>query len=76
MSAIPLIARGARASLPVRLAAFSGFLMTLLYLVFSVFPIIDVQNPWTFTAKIVGTVAAIEGIGALYYLRASRQFAI
>ena len=73
MFAIPLIARGERASLTVRLAAFSGFLMTLLFLILSVFPIIDVQNPWTFTVKIVGTLAAIEGLGALYYLRASRQ---
>ena len=46
--------------------------MTLLFLILSVFPIIEVQNPWSFTAKIVGTVAAIEGVGALYHLRASR----
>ncbi len=73
MFAIPLVARGERASLTVRLAALSGFLMTLLFLITSVFPIIDVQNPWMFTAKIVGTVAAIQGVGALYYLRASRR---
>ena len=66
MFAIPLVARGERASLAVRLAALSGFLMTLLFLILSVFPTIDVQNPWMFTAKIVGTVAAIEGVGALY----------
>jgi amino acid transporter len=72
MFAIPLVARGERPNLTVRIAAASGFLMTLLFLVLSVFPIIDVQNPWAFTAKIVGTVATIQGAGALYYLRASR----
>jgi hypothetical protein len=73
MFAIPLVARGDRPSLTVRLAALSGFLMTLMYVVLSVFPIFDVQNPWMFTAKILGTVAAIQGAGAAYYLRASRS---
>jgi glutamate:GABA antiporter len=73
MFAIPLVACGERPAPTVRLAAVSGFLMTLLYLVLSVFLIIDVQNPWVFTAKIMGTVATIQGAGAMYYLRASRS---
>ncbi len=72
MFAIPLVARGERPSLMVRIAAASGFLMTLLYVVLSIFPIIDVKDPWSFTAKIVGTVAAIQCVGAAYYLWASR----
>jgi amino acid transporter len=58
MFAIPLMARGEKPTRSVRWAAMSGFIMTLLYVVTSVFPIIDVQNPWTFTAKIVIVVGA------------------
>ena len=70
MFAIPLIARGEKPSLSVRVAAASGFAMTLLYVLLSVFPIIDVQNPWLFTAKIIGLVVALQCAGAAYYWRA------
>jgi len=54
----------------VRVAACSGFAMTLLYVLLSVFPIITVQSPWLFTAKIIGLVIALQLAGALYYWRA------
>jgi hypothetical protein len=72
MFAIPLVARGEKPSWGVRLAALSGFLMTLLFVVLSVFPIIDVQNPWLFTAKIAGTVLVLQSLGAAFYWRATR----
>jgi amino acid transporter len=67
MFAIPLVARGERPSSGVRWAAFSGFLMTLLYVVMSIFPIIDVPNPWLFTLKIVALVGGLQCAGAAYY---------
>ena len=75
MFAIPLVARGERASWSVRTAAVSGFLMTLLYVVLSAFPIIDVQNPWLFTAKIVAVVGGVQFAGSAYYWRAARAHA-
>ena len=70
---IPLVGPGEKASWGVRVAALSGFLMTFLYVVLSVFPIIDVQNPWLFTAKIAGVIVAVECAGAAYYWRAMRD---
>ena len=70
MFAIPLIARGEKPSWSVRVAAVSGFAMTLMYVLLSVFPIIEVQNPWLFTAKIIGVVVALQCAGAAYYWRA------
>ncbi len=70
MFAIPMIARGEKPSAAVRVAAFSGFAMTLLYVLLSVFPIIQVQNTWVFTAKIIGLVVGLQCAGAAYYWRA------
>jgi amino acid transporter len=75
MFAIPLVARGERASWGVRAAALSGFLMTLLYVVLSVFPIIDVQNPWLFTAKIIAVTGGLQCAGYAYYRRARARAA-
>ena len=72
MFAIPLIARGEKPGGGVRVAALSGFSMTLLYVVLSVFPIIEVQNPGVFTAKVVAVVGGLQIAAALYYRRASR----
>jgi amino acid transporter len=66
MFAIPILGYAA-ASLPLRLAALSGFAMTLLCVVLSVFPIIDVPNPLLFTAKVGGTVLACNVLGAAIY---------
>lgn len=72
MFAIPLLAPGERPSWSVRLAALSGFLMTLLYVVLAVFPIIDVEDPWLFTAKIVAVVIGLQGAAAAFYWRMAR----
>ena len=74
MFAIPLAARGERPSWSGRAAALSGFLMTLLYVVLSVFPIIDVLDPWMFTVKIVAVVAGLQCAGAAYYRSKARGF--
>jgi len=73
MFAIPLVARGDKPFWGVRVAALSGFLMTLLYVVLSVFPIIDLRNPGLFTAKIVTTVCVLQALGAAFYWRATRR---
>ena len=73
MFVIPLIGlRGAlsRPSVWVRVAAVSGFLMTLLFVVLSVFPIVDVQNRAAFTAKVSAVVLIPNLIGAFLYIRA------
>ena len=72
MFAIPLVARGERPSRIVSLAALSGFLMTLLFVVLAAFPIIKVPNPGGFAAKIIATIGALQCVGVAYYLRAVR----
>ena len=56
MFAIPLVGlRAVRADAPLwlRIAAISGFVVTLLFIVFSIFPIVEVVNSYWFAAKIV-----------------------
>jgi amino acid transporter len=73
MFAIPLAARGEKPPWSVRVAALSGFSMTLLYVVLAIFPVVDVQNPASFAVKVGGAVAAINALGAWHFLRASRR---
>jgi amino acid transporter len=73
MFAIPLVASGEKPSWSVRAAALSGFLMTLLYVVLSIFPVIDVKNPLTFTAKVSGVVAGLNIAGVWYFLLANKR---
>jgi fermentation-respiration switch protein FrsA (DUF1100 family) len=73
MFAIPLVARGEKPPWGVRVAAVSGFSMTLLYVVLSIFPVIDVKNAASFTAKVGGVVAGINAAGAWYFWRASKR---
>jgi amino acid transporter len=73
MFAIPLAARGEKPPWGVRVAAVSGFLMTLLYVVLSVFPVIDVANAASFAAKVGGAVGAINALGAGHFWRATRR---
>jgi amino acid transporter len=78
MFAIPLF--GLRVLKPappwwLRLAAASGFLMTLLYVALSIFPIIDVKSNFSFTIKIAGVIIAanIVGVGIFAAARAKRS---
>lgn len=73
MFAIPLVAHGEKPSWPVRLAALSGFAMTLLFVVLSIFPIVEEQNPGWFTVRMVAVVGGLQGAGALFYWRATRS---
>jgi NCAIR mutase (PurE)-related protein len=71
MFAIPLAAPGEKPSLFLRAAAMSGFLMTLLNVILSLFPIIDVPDPAVYGLKIGGLVLALNVAGALFYRRAT-----
>jgi amino acid transporter len=73
MFAIPLVAPGEKPSWLLRVAAVSGFAMTLLYIVLSVFPIIDVPNRLAFAVKISGLVIGLNLAGALFYWRAETR---
>jgi hypothetical protein len=76
MFAIPLAGLQGVAPRPpawLRVAAGSGFLMTLLYVTLSVFPIIRVESEGSFTAKIVTVIAVANAAGALVFLAAKRR---
>jgi amino acid transporter len=57
----------------VKIASGSGFLMTLLYVVLSVFPIIDVGNRASFTTKISGVVILGNLVGLAILWIAERR---
>jgi amino acid transporter len=71
MFALPLAGRQrviAKPALWLRAASVSGFAMTAMYLVLSLFPIIDVPRPLMFTAKVGGFVLACQLAAAgLFY---------
>ena len=58
-----------------RIAALSGFLVTLLYCVLSVFPIIEVPSWSAFAAKIAGVVIVANLLGVLLYHAGRRRSA-
>ena len=68
--AIPFLSptsRGLRPGLWLRLAAVSGFLMTLLFVALSVFPIIEVESSSHYSLKIAGVVLGANFIGWMIY---------
>jgi amino acid transporter len=71
MFALPLFGRQRKALKPalwLQAAAISGFVMTAMFLVLSLFPIIDVPRPLVFTVKIGGFVLACQlGAAGLFY---------
>ena len=76
MFAIPLFGlKGVtpRPPLWLRLASWSGLLMTLLYIVLSVFPIIKVESVFAFAFKIVLLIAAMNLVGIGILLSARRR---
>jgi amino acid transporter len=76
MFALPLVGFRGKATPPfwLRGAAVSGFLMTMLSVVLSVFPIIDVPNPAAFTAKVSVVIVACMALGAgLFFSYHRRQ---
>lgn len=72
MFALPLVGLRsfARTPLWLRLASVSGFAVTLLYIVLSIFPIIDVTSWVSFAAKIIAVVVVANVVGAALYLTA------
>ncbi len=75
MFAIPLFApkeRGLRPRLWLRLAAACGFLVTLLFVALSAFPIIDVRSHGLYALKTIGLVVVTNALGFLIY-RAGRR---
>jgi hypothetical protein len=78
MFALPLVGlRGLSPGPPLwlRVASLSGLLMTLLYIVLSVFPIIQVESVAVFTLKITLTIVAINLVGVAILVSARRRVA-
>jgi glutamate:GABA antiporter len=76
MFAIPLLAhkdRGLRPALWLRMAAASGFLVTLLFVLFSAFPIIQVRSHWLYSLKTVCIVVGANAVGVLVYKLGKRR---
>ena len=72
MFAIPLLARGEKPSWMVRVSALSGLAMTLLFVVLSIFPIVEEQNPGLFTIRMLAVLVGLQLAGAAFYVRAER----
>jgi len=76
MFAIPLVGLRniePRPPLWLRIASASGFAVTLLYVVLSIFPIIDVASWFSFATKISGVVIGLNLVGLAVYLNAARR---
>jgi amino acid transporter len=76
MFAIPLIglrASGQRVPKWLKITAVFGFLMTLLYVVLALVPIIQVENRLTFAIKIGGLIVVTNMVGFGIYLAASKR---
>jgi amino acid transporter len=74
--AIPIFspkARGLRPPLWMRLAAASGLLVTLLFVVLSIFPVIDVDSSWRYSLKIAGVVLGANLLGWIIYRAGQRK---
>jgi amino acid transporter len=68
--AIPIVAMkrfGVKAPLWLKLASASGFLVSVIYTFFTVFPIIAVRSRLAFAAKIIAVVVLANAIGALIF---------
>jgi glutamate:GABA antiporter len=76
MFAIPLFARkesGLRPGVWLRLAAGCGFLVTLLFVVLSAIPIIDVRNAGLYALKTLGVLVGANALGLFLYRIAKRR---
>ncbi len=68
--AIPLLApkaSGIRPSLALRVAAVAGFLVTLMFVALSIFPVIAVENESRYSLKIAGVVIGANVLGWIIY---------
>ena len=74
--AIPIVAMkrfSVQAPRWLQLASVSGFVVSVVYTFFTVFPIIEVRSRLAFGAKIIATVVLANLIGAVIYLMGSRR---
>jgi glutamate:GABA antiporter len=74
MFAIPIVGLRAAVNRPplwIRLASLSGLLMTSLYAMLSILPIVNVTNRAVFALKITALIAVTNAIGAAIYRNAS-----
>lgn len=74
--AIPLIGLkkfGVQAPFWLKVACVSGFCVSLLYIGFTIIPIIAVESRITFAAKIISVVVISNGVGFLIYALGSRR---
>ncbi len=74
--AIPLLApkaSGIRPRLGLRAAAASGFLVTLLFVVLSIFPVIRVESQSRYSLKIAGVVLGANLLGWMIYRAGQRR---
>lgn len=74
--AIPLFgmkAIGVRAPWWLKIACASGFIVTLIYIRFSIAPITDVESPLSFALKIAGTVVLANVVGVTIYVLGKRK---
>ena len=53
-------------------AALSGFLVTLLFVLLSIFPVIDFENPWHYSLKVASVLLGSNGLAWIVY-RAGNQ---
>jgi amino acid transporter len=75
MFAIPLVSGkpGKQCGLGMKIAALSGFLVTLLFVVLSIFPVIDVPNPASYAWKTIAVVVGVNVVGGLLYWKARER---
>ncbi|HKS40922.1 MAG TPA: APC family permease [Blastocatellia bacterium] len=76
MFSIPIIGlRNSDARLPLwlKIASASGFLVTLLFVALSIFPIVEVESRFIFAAKIALLIIAANAIGASIFVVARRK---
>ncbi len=74
--AIPLFApkaSGIRPRLALRVAAASGFLVTLLFVILSIFPVIRVESQSRYSLKIAGVVLGANLLGWMIYRAGQRK---
>lgn len=76
--AIPMFgmkAFGVRAPLWLRIAATSGFIVTIIYIVFAIAPITEVESHLHFAIKVVATVVVANLVGLFVYSLGKRRTA-
>ncbi len=74
--AIPIVAAhrfGVKAPWWLKLASISGFLVSVIYTFYTVFPIIDVRSRLAFAIKIIAVVVLANVIGALIFLSGKKR---